>query len=52
MTQFTCKYCGYRFQPKKDMKEVPKKCPYCAREGFVENTSAIVKNILDEAGVR
>lgn len=52
MVEFTCKYCNYKLRPKKELQETPKKCPYCGKEGFMENTSRMVKNILSEAGVK
>ncbi|MGD9276231.1 MAG: rubredoxin [Candidatus Pacearchaeota archaeon] len=38
MVKFVCEECHYKFEGK--IENVPRKCPYCGKEGIVKEPNA------------
>lgn len=46
MPKLHCTGCGYRFDLRED-KSVPKRCPYCSREGTI-GRAKLMQEWIDE----
>jgi len=44
MVTYTCSNCKFKFKPKSNSSEYPKRCPYCSKENSVISD--------DETGLR